>query len=95
MSFLVADNKKVGAAYIPSAAVAAAVTFDREMMHVELEDGRVISVPIKWFPRLTNATQSERENYDISPSGLGIHWPDVDEDLSVAGFLAGVDPAFA
>jgi hypothetical protein len=61
------------------------------MMHVSLVDGRVISVPIVWFPRLSKATKAERENFEIGAAGIGIHWPDIDEDLSVAGLLAGVD----
>ena len=78
-------------AYIPASAVAQCVEFDEDMMHVSLADGRVISVPIIWFPRLGNATRAELENYEIGPAGIGIHWPDIDEDLSVAGLLAGAD----
>ncbi len=83
-------NQPVGS-YIAGSGAAQAVTFDDDMMHVSLADGRVISVPIVWFPRLKKATQAERENLEIGPAGLGIHWPDIDEDLSVAGLLAGVD----
>lgn len=54
---------------------------------VTLRDGRIISTPLDWYPRLQSATQAERDNYEIMP--LGIHWPDLDEDLSIAGMLAG------
>jgi len=56
---------------------------------VELADGRKITVPLAWFPRLLNASQKQRENWELLGDGEGIHWPDLDEDLSVAGFLAG------
>ncbi len=77
--------------YTPSSAVAVSVGFADEMMHVRLADGRIISVPIVWFPRLSAASEIDRENYEIGPSGSGIHWPEIDEDLSVAGLMAGVD----
>ncbi|MBV9215946.1 MAG: DUF2442 domain-containing protein [Acidobacteria bacterium] len=82
-------------AYVPTSAVATSITFDEDLMHVSLADGRVISVPIIWYDRLANATAEQRSRYEISRSGTGIHWPDIDEDLSVAGFMAGVDIAAA
>jgi hypothetical protein len=54
---------------------------------VGLADGRRIATPLDWYPRLQRASAAERENYELSP--LGIHWPDIDEDLSVAGMLTG------
>jgi DNA-binding transcriptional regulator YiaG len=54
-----------------------------------LTDGRVVSVPLSWSWRLQEATPEERQNYEISPSGYGVHWPDVDEDLSARGALRG------
>jgi hypothetical protein len=63
------------------------VRFDREMMHVRLIDGRDISVPLDWFPRLKKAKQDEREKYRLIGGGVGIHWPDLDEDVSVPGLL--------
>ncbi len=57
---------------------------------VDLVDGRVLSVPLVWFPRLLHAQQTERGNWELLGDGEGIHWPDVDEDLSVAGLLRGV-----
>ncbi len=56
---------------------------------VELIDGRIISAPLIWFPRLSQATQKELSNWELLGDGGAIHWPDVDEDLSVAGLLAG------
>jgi len=67
------------------------VVFDDDYLRCELQDGRVISVPIVWYPRLLHASREQREHYQISPGGYGIYWPDLDEDLSVKGFLAGVD----
>lgn len=63
------------------------VRFDNDTMWVALSDGRTIGVPLVWFPRLLRASVSEREKVEISPFGL--HWPEVDEDISVAGLLAG------
>jgi len=56
---------------------------------VELSDGRTITVPVAWFPRLLHGTPSERSNWRLIGSGEGIHWPDLDEDISVASLLAG------
>jgi hypothetical protein len=61
---------------------------DRDL-HVELEDGRRIAVPLSWFPRLLAATAEQRSRFELLGDGEGIHWPDVDEDLSVAGLLRG------
>ncbi|HVF47507.1 MAG TPA: DUF2442 domain-containing protein [Pyrinomonadaceae bacterium] len=95
MTMLVANRKSVGRVYVPTSAAAKSVEFDDEMMHVSLVDGRIISVPILWFSSLRDATKAERANYEISPAGIGIHWPDLDEDLSIAGLMAGVDLAAA
>jgi hypothetical protein len=56
---------------------------------VELVDGRSVSVPLVWFPRLVDGTPVERGNWRLIGRGEGIHWPDLDEDISVAGLLAG------
>ena len=56
-------------------------------MTAQLEDGRVITVPLAWYPRLLHATAEQRRNYQWIGQGEGIHWPDLDEDLSIAGFL--------
>lgn len=64
-----------------------AVTFTDTMMVVSLSDGRIINVPLAWYASLATATASQREHYEISPGASGIHWPELDEDLSVKGFL--------
>ncbi len=78
-------------AYVPTTALAKSVNFSDEMMHVTLLDGRVISVPIRWFPLLREATPEQREHYEIGGGGISLHWPDIDEDLSVVGLMAGAD----
>ena len=65
------------------------VTFSVSDLVVELVDGRTVSVPLVWFPRLAHATRRQLENFEILADGEGIHWPDIDEDLSVAGLLRG------
>mgnify|MGYP001566505980 CR=1 FL=1 len=61
---------------------------DNELV-VSLADGRRLSVPIAWYPRLVGATAKQRQNWQILGPGVGFHWPDVDEDLSVEGMLLG------
>mgnify|MGYP000232907090 CR=1 FL=1 len=56
---------------------------------VVLADGRRLAVPIAWFPRLLNATESQRRNFELLGEGISIHWPEIDEDLSIAGLLRG------
>ena len=56
---------------------------------VELEDGRCISVPLAWYPRLLHASQRDRDEWQVAGGGFGIHWPALDEDLSVEGLLRG------
>lgn len=70
-----------------SSVSAVAVQFDAESFWVELSDGRTLGVPLAWFPRLLQATAAERQAYRISPRGL--HWEALDEDISIAGLLAG------
>ncbi|MGH6900228.1 MAG: DUF2442 domain-containing protein [Geminicoccaceae bacterium] len=65
------------------------VRFDDERMYVLLHDGREISVPLWWYPRLLHATPAQRNNWEILPFGDALHWPDIDEDLDVHGFLLG------
>ncbi len=60
-----------------------------ESLIVELSDGRTISVPLSWYPRLLNATQKERANWRFTGGGQGIHWNDLDEDISIEGLLIG------
>jgi hypothetical protein len=66
-----------------------AVAVSDDTLSVELEDGRTISVPIGWYPRLAYGTLTERNNFQIAGAGYGIHWPDLDEDIGVVGLLAG------
>ncbi len=65
------------------------VHFGDDVFSVDLTDGRTITVPFAWFPRLLHATPSQRDNWTISGGGFGIHWPDIDEDLSTEGLLRG------
>ncbi|MCC7363499.1 MAG: DUF2442 domain-containing protein [Dehalococcoidia bacterium] len=65
------------------------VRVDEFHLAVDLMDGRTIIVPLAWFPRLLHATPAQRARWEIAGGGFGIHWPDVDEDLSTAGLLAG------
>ena len=68
-------------------AIASEVWFDSHMMHVRLLDGREISVPIEWFPKLRAATEAQRKNWRLIGKGIGIHWADIDEDISIAALL--------
>jgi hypothetical protein len=65
------------------------VQFTEDTISVNLRDGRVITVPLVWYPRLLEATSSQRKNWKIAGGGYGIHWPDIDEDLSTEGLLRG------
>ncbi|MCZ7542584.1 MAG: DUF2442 domain-containing protein [Anaerolineae bacterium] len=58
------------------------------MLHVQLSDGRQISVPMEWFPRLRDATPAQRQDWRLIGRGVSIHWEDIDEDISVEGLLA-------
>ena len=66
---------------------ATAVRFDDAQMWVELEDGRTLGIPLVWYPRLLHGTPAQRAEVYISPSGL--HWEELDEDISIAGLIAG------
>jgi hypothetical protein len=65
------------------------VEFSDDALSVSLRDGRVISVPLVWYPRLLDATRAQRDHWKIADGGYGIHWPDLDEDLSTEGLLRG------
>jgi len=65
------------------------VTFDADRLIVDLMDGRTISVPLAWYPRLLAASTEERARWEVAGGGNGIHWPDGDEDLSTEGLLRG------
>lgn len=62
---------------------------DDDTLSVDLMDGRTISVPLAWFPRLYHATPAQRQKWELSGAGYGIHWPELDEDLSTEGLLRG------
>lgn len=68
---------------------AESVTVTEDTLSVDLSDGRTISVPLAWFPRLVHATPEERNNWRLIGKGHGVHWEDLDEDISVEGLLAG------
>lgn len=68
---------------------ARSVSFTADSLVVELDDGRTISAPVAWYPRLLHGTQAEREKFELIGEGEGIHWPSLNEDISVDGLLAG------
>lgn len=70
-------------------ATALRVKVTRDTLSVELSDGRTISAPLAWYPRLTHGTTEEKNRWRLIGKGHGIHWPDLDEDISVANLLAG------
>ena len=78
-------------AFRPTTALAKTVKFKDELMEVHLTDGRIISVPVIWFPLLHEASAKQREHYEIGGGGTSLHWEEIDEDISVAGLLAGGD----
>ena len=63
--------------------------FTEETLSVDLMDGRTITVPLAWYPRLLHATAKQRENWEPCAGGYGVHWPEIDEDLSTEGLLRG------
>ena len=91
MSTSANKRPKRGRSFVPTMALAKSLTFDKDMMHVNFMDGRILSVPLMWFPRLRAATQKQRKAYEIAGGGISLHWPELDEDLSLAGLMAGVD----
>lgn len=92
MSTSAETDIRANRSFVPMTALAKAVDFDQEAMRVVFTDGRVLSVPLQWFPLLHRATHEQRERYEIGGNGISLHWPELDEDLSVAGLLAGADP---
>ena len=65
------------------------VAVEEARLVVDLMDGRTIAVPLAWYPRLANATPEQRGHWELAGGGYGIHWPDIDEDLSTEGLLRG------
>jgi hypothetical protein len=70
-------------------ATATGVSVTEDTLTVELADGRTVAVPLGWYPRLAHGTQAERASWRLIGGGVGIHWPELDEDVSVANLLAG------
>jgi len=70
-----------------SESLAVDVRFDKEKIRIHLSDGREISVPLEWFPRLKEASPKQRKNWRLIGKGIGIHWPELDEDISVSALL--------
>ena len=66
------------------------VALTDDTLSVDLSDGRSISVPVAWFPRLLHSTEQERNNWRLIGRGQGIHWEDIDEDISIEGLIAGL-----
>jgi hypothetical protein len=77
--------------FVPATALAKSVKFNKSMMEVTFTDGRILSVPLVWLPVLKAATPAERMRYELGGGGISLHWPELDEDLSIAGLMAGVD----
>ncbi len=82
-------NGTGSAGVIPQLARIISVTVTDDTLSVDLEDGRTISVPIGWFPRLAHGSSEERLNVQMSGAGYGLHWPDLDEDIGVEGLMLG------
>lgn len=66
------------------------VTFDDHRIKVEFEDGRAVALPLAWYPRLLDGTPEQRNRWEFIGGGEGLHWPDLDEDLSAEGLLRGI-----
>ena len=91
MTTSVSDKPGVRRAFVPTEALVRAVECDEEMLRVFLTDGRILAGPLGWVPSLHQATPAQREKFEIGSGGRSLHWPELDEDLSVAGLMAGVD----
>ena len=63
------------------------LAIDENSLTASISDGRVVSIPIAWFPRLIKASREQLQNFEFSPSRYGVHWPDIDEDISVKAFV--------
>lgn len=83
-------RKVKGMSTLETIAAAKRVWFDEENMWLELTDGRQLAIPLAYFPRLLHATPEQRKSYELSGGGTGIHWEDIDEDVSVSGLLLGI-----
>ena len=86
-----AGKKPLRRGFVPTTALAKTVDFDDDMMRVTLMDGRELAVPLVWFRTLSQATPEQRKHCEIGGGGISLHWPELDEDLSIAGLMAGAD----
>ena len=86
-------NGMPSAVIAPLRPKAVQVQITDDTLTVDLEDGRTISVPVVWYPRLAYGTAEERANFRLAGGGYGIHWPDLDEDIGVEGLLLGLKSA--
>jgi len=75
---------------LPIKSYAKQLSFDNDMMWIELKDGRKLGIPLIYFPRLLKATTDQLQNYQISGGGIGLHWDELDEDLLVENLLMGI-----
>ena len=85
---MTSSTKRTDAASRPLPAASAVVVTD-DTLTVDLSDGRTLSVPLTWYPRLLYGSRAERQHWQLIGQGVGIHWPELDEDISVEGLLAG------
>ena len=76
------------ASRVPVEPLAVEASFTDDALRVRLADGREVSAPLEWFPALRAASAEQRRNWRLIGGGVGLHWPDLDEDVSVAGLLA-------
>ena len=77
-----------------SEALAVDVSCSDDALTVVLDDGRIVSVPVVWFPRLLNATQKQRKDWEFIGGGIGIHWEEIDEDISIESLLTTANESF-
>jgi len=88
---ILANKPRIGRVYVPTTALAKTVEFTEETMQIFLTDGRTLGIPLLWIPSLSSATPEQRANLEIGGGGISLHWPEIDEDLSVANLMAGGD----
>jgi len=85
-------KRKHTRAYVPDSALIKSASVKRDMLWVDLQDGRKLGAPLIWFPLLDASTPGQRAIYEIGGGGTSIYWPEIDEELSVSGLMAGINP---
>ena len=90
MSTLVSSTRRTRRGFVPTSALAKSVAFEGDMMNVSLRDGRVLGVPLVWFPTLHEATPKQRAQYEIGGGGISLHWPALDEGLYIPDLCAEI-----